>query len=189
MNRSILVVGDSWASAREADTGLDRGWPFYMSLPSEACQGISGSKAVDWASDRGGCLSRAISFSTHVDTVILSLFGNDARHFADDGQITVFEVVEAIKSMRQVVCAFSHVRHLVLLAYTDPYFGRDPKSAIGVRVINSAVRLSALACRNASVFNTAINRLPEHFDGVDFHLTSSGHKALAIDLASYVSSL
>ena len=65
---SILVIGDSWSAAREADTVLDRGWPEIMGIPAELRQGVSGSTAAEWAANTDGMLTRAMQ--TKADTLI-----------------------------------------------------------------------------------------------------------------------
>ena len=104
---NILVIGDSWASALESDTGLQRGWPFFAGVPEYLRQGFSGSTATQWANDTGACLSKAVAASRGVGSVVISLYGNDARHFADDGEITIHEVLDSIQALRKVVCSFS----------------------------------------------------------------------------------
>ena len=100
---NTLVIGDSWASALESDTGLHRGWPFFAGVPEHLRQGISGSTAVQWALNDDDRMSTAIDASRNVNCVVISLFGNDVRHYADDGKITLYEVLDSIKAMRQVV--------------------------------------------------------------------------------------
>ena len=186
---SSLVIGDSWASALESDTGLHRGWPFFSGVPYHLRQGISGSTAVQWARDEDGRLTKAIAASKNVDCVVISLFGNDVRHFADDGKITLFEVFDSIIAMRKVIGSFSHVKHVVLLAYCDPYFGANLQSSIGIPLINSVVRLSSAGTFNTTVFQTGDILRPEHFDGSDFHSNMAGHQALALALSAYISKL
>ncbi len=75
---NTLVIGDSWASAYEADTGnKNAGWPDFMEIEPNLRQGISGSTANQWASDHNGSLSRAIA--TPSNTVIISLMGNSRK--------------------------------------------------------------------------------------------------------------
>jgi len=82
----VLVIGDSWASAREADTGIDAGWPHLLSVAASHRQGISGATAMQWAADHEGWLSRARH--TPADAVIVSLLGNDARLALEDPAIS-----------------------------------------------------------------------------------------------------
>ena len=158
---NTLVIGDSWASALESDTGLHRG-----------------STAVQWARDEDGRLTKAIAASKNVDCVVISLFGNDVRHYADDGKITLYEVLDSLKAMRKVIGSFSHVKHVVLLAYCDPYFGANLQSSIGIPLINSVVRLSSAGTFNTTVFQTGDILRPEHFDGSAFILTWPAIKLL-----------
>lgn len=184
-----LVIGDSWASALESDTGLHRGWPFFAGIPDSLRQGVSGSTAAQWAADDGGRLTKAIASSHIVDSVIISLFGNDARHFADDGEITLSEVLDAIKAMRKVVASFAHVKHVVLLAYCDPWFGAQPKAVLGIPLINSVVRLSTVGTSNTTIFHTSDIARPAFFDGTDFHLNTWGHKVLSSTMLAFLSRL
>ena len=186
---NILVIGDSWASALESDTRLNRGWPFFAGIPASLRQGISGSKAIDWASDKDGYLSRAVNSSHDVDCVVISLLGNDVRHLYDDGKITLSEVVEAIASMRKVVRSLSHVKHVVLIGYCDPYFGADKKTAIGVPLINSGVKLASVGISNTTIYNVSDIARQGHFDGVDFHMNEIGHRVMASDILRFISQL
>ena len=184
-----LVIGDSWASALESDTGLHRGWPFFAGIPVSLRQGVSGSTAAQWAADDGGRLTKAIASSHIVDSVIISLFGNDARHFADDGEITIREVLDSIQSHRKVVSSFSHVRRVIMLAYTDPYFGGNPQAKLGIPLINSVVRLSTVGTFNTTIFHSSEYLQPEHFDGTDFHPNQAGHRVLAQAISAFISKL
>ena len=74
---SLLVIGDSWASAHEADTdNPNAGWPEILGIPSERRQAVAGSTAAQWAADFDGRLSRAIQ--TPSQAVFVSIGGNDA---------------------------------------------------------------------------------------------------------------
>lgn len=85
MHENILVIGDSWASAYEADTKQDAGWPEIMGIPVDLRQGISGSTAIEWAANEDGRFGWAIG--TEARIVIISLLGNDARAAVSDGRI------------------------------------------------------------------------------------------------------
>ena len=65
LEKSILVVGDSWAAGREAESQEDRGWPEIMGIPQSHRQGISGSTANQWGHNMDGCLTRARSTEEH----------------------------------------------------------------------------------------------------------------------------
>jgi len=174
-----LVLGDSWASAIEADTGRDAGWPEIMGIPSDMRQAVAGSTAAEWAADKDGRLTRAIN--TEADAVIISLMGNDGRHAMSDGVLTIAEMVGMVRSMRRVVDTLQRSLTVVLL-YADPYSGRDDTAAMGVSFLNSAIRW---ACRDLPVtfVDTGDWLTQEHFDGKDFHPTRAGHEVIAAHIA------
>lgn len=170
-----LVIGDSWASAWEADTGRDEGWPLMMGLAPEMRQGIAGSTAAQWASDFDGRLSR--SRNTDSDAVIVSLLGNDARHAVSDGQVTADEIAAGLRDMRAVVELVLRPLTIVLL-YADPFCGDNAQARVGVPLLNGAIRW---ACTGLHVvFADAGAWLGrEHFDGADIHPTRAGHAVIA----------
>ena len=172
------MIGDSWASAVESDTGLDRGWPEIMELPEQYRQGISGSRAEEWADDHGGRLMKAIS--TDSDAVIISLLGNDARHAISDGVITPEEIASGYSDLRKVVTAMIRPLTVVLL-YADPFCGADPRSEKAVPLINGAIMA---ACGGLPVtFAKTYNWLSqEHFDGKDIHPNRAGHEVISKNL-------
>jgi len=171
----ILVLGDSWASAVEADTGRDAGWPQIMGIPDTHRQGISGSTAAEWAADLDGRLTHAMG--TQARCVIISLMGNDARAAVEDGRVTARELADALASMRHVVNACRRPRTVVLL-YADPYGGTQTQSSIAVPIINAAIRAACLGL-NVVYADTGAWLQPEHFDGRDIHPTRAGHQVIA----------
>ena len=176
------VIGDSWASAREADTGLDAGWPAMMGIQPELRQGISGSTAAEWHGDKDGRLTRAIQ--TQADVVIVSLLGNDARAAMADGQVTAEEIAAALLHMRTAVSAVQRKLTIVLL-YADPFCGQNPQARIAVPILNGAIRA---ACFGMSVVfaDTGSWLTSEHFDGRDIHPTQAGHAVIAERMAELI---
>ena len=178
----ILVIGDSWASAREADTGRDLGWSVCMNLPDGMRQGVSGSTAEQWSVDFDGRLTRAQG--TKADTVIISLFGNDARGFISDRMITVPEIAAGLRHMRIVMNAMLRPLTIVLL-YADPFSGTNDLSSITIPLINGIIRR---ACRGLSVVYADIGMwlTRDHFDGRDIYPTRLGHAVIASRLRDLI---
>ena len=173
MSESILVIGDSWASAREEDTGRDAGWPALMGL--EFRQGIAGSTAAQWAGDHKGILTRAKQ--TESDAVIVSLLGNDARVAVSDGNVTAEEIAAGLRDMRAVVESVQRPLTIVLL-YADPFCGNNAQARVGVPLLNGAIRW---ACNGLPVVfaDTGAWLTPDHFDGHGIHPTRAGHAVIA----------
>lgn len=171
----VLVIGDSWASARESDTGLDAGWPELLAVDPACRQGVSGATALQWATDHEGWLSRARG--TPADAVVVSLFGNDARLALENQGLTVQALEAGLSNLRSVVEAVLRPLTIVML-YADPFGGRDARAQLAVTMMNGAIRD---ACRGLPVVfaDTAHWLGPDHFDGRDIHPTRLGHAALA----------
>jgi lysophospholipase L1-like esterase len=170
-----LVIGDSWASAIEADTGLDGGWPLMMGLAPEMRLGVSGSTAAQWAADKNGWLTMARQ--TEADAVMVSLLGNDARHAVSDGRVTADEIAAGLRDMRAVVEAVQRPLTIVLL-YADPFCGDQAQARVGVPLLNGAIRW---ACNGLQVVfaDTGAWLTRAHFDGRDIHPTRAGHTVIA----------
>ena len=170
-----LVMGDSIAAGREADTGLDRGFAEIMGIPLDLRQGVSGSTAAQWAADFDGRLTRARQ--TESDAVIISLLGNDARHAVSDGRVTANEIATGLRDMRAVVESVQRPLTIVLL-YADPFCGDNAQAGVGVPLLNGAIRW---ACNGLPVVfaDTGSWLDREHFDGRDIHPTRAGHAVIA----------
>jgi len=170
-----LVIGDSWASAIEADTRRDAGWPEIMDIETGLRQGIAGSTAAQWAADASGVLVRATD--TVADAVIVSLLGNDARAAVSDGNVTADEIAAGLRDMRAVVDAVLRPLTIVLL-YADPFCGAQAQARVAVPLLNGAIRW---ACNGLSVVyaDTGAWLTWEHFDGRDIHPTRAGHAVIA----------
>lgn len=139
--KKILVVGDSWSSAREEDTGMDAGWPAMLGVPYYLRQAVAGSTAGDWSRDFSGRLTLALE--TPCDCVVMSLLGNDALAAISDGKITLEEVTTALSAYRQVVyrLMLQH-REVFVLLYANPFRGSLTK-AVGVSLLNAAIMKSS----------------------------------------------
>jgi len=102
-----IVFGDSWSAAREADTGLDGGWPRVLGIPAGHRFARSGSTAREWADDKYGRLTEVLKRATELDgPIVFSLAGNDIRHAADDGIVSPSEILDTYRAVRS--CANSH---------------------------------------------------------------------------------
>lgn len=171
----VLVIGDSWASAREADTGRDAGWPVIMGVEKELRQGVSGSTAAQWATNHEGWLERAML--TEAECVVVSLLGNDARAAAVDGHVTAEEIADGLRDMRTVVASMLRPLTIVLL-YAPPFCGPKALARVGVPLLNGAIRV---ACHGLPVVfaDTGEWLTNLHFDGRDIHPTRAGHCVIA----------
>lgn len=177
---SLLVIGDSWASAYEADTDNQyAGWPEILGIPSERRQAVPGSTAAQWAADFDGRLTRAIA--TPAEAVFVSIGGNDVgnlRGFADASR--------AIFNIRKVVGSFSGRPTLVML-YANPFPGNaEVEAAVGM--LNGAIRY---ACKGLKVtfFHSGNFLLPEHFlqrHDHDIHPTRAGWALVADAIADFL---
>ena len=176
---SLLVIGDSWASAHEADTDNQyAGWPEILGVQPDRRQAVAGSTAAQWAADFDGRLTRAIA--TPAEAVFVSIGGNDVgnlRGFADASR--------AIFNIRKVVGSFAGTRGTVVMLYANPFPGNaDVESAVGM--LNGAIRY---ACRGLKVmfFDSGKLFLPEHFlqrHDHDIHPTRAGWALVAEALAA-----
>lgn len=171
----ILAVGDSWASAVEGDTGMDRGWPEVMGIPEHCRQGISGSTAYEWAQNKDERLSRAME--ANADIIFLSLMGNDARHAYEDGKVTSDEVSRALTSMRDVVKMLSGRSRVIAFLYADPFAGKDLIYKYGLPMLNAGIRAATFLRAECIDLGDVLG--PEHFDGKDIHPTRVGHEVMA----------
>ncbi|MDZ7752209.1 MAG: SGNH/GDSL hydrolase family protein [Gammaproteobacteria bacterium] len=171
----ILVIGDSWAAAREADTGRDAGWPALMGIAAGHRQGLSGSTAAQWAGDEGGVLTRARR--TSAEAVVVSLLGNDARIAVLEGRVTADSVVRGINNLRTVLDALEHPLTVVML-YADPFGGRNEQANVAVPMLNGIIRMACVG-RSVIFADTSAWLTPDHFDGRDIHPTRAGHAAIA----------
>jgi len=180
--KDILVVGDSISAAREADTGLDRGWPEIMGIPADMRQAVSGSTAAEWAMDRNGMLTKARN--TQADILIMSIMANDIMRAASDGRVTGMEIAAAIYDMSQVLRALYRPLTIVLL-YADPFCGANAQAAAVVPRLNQGCRI---ACFGRDVVFVELGEIlgPEHSYGTDIHPTRAGHAVIAAHLIDVI---
>lgn len=178
----ILAVGDSWASAVEGDTGLDRGWPEILELPEDCRQGISGSTAYEWAQNKDERLTKALE--SKADVIVLSLMGNDFRHAYDDGKVTSEEVSLALTSMSSVVRMLSRRSRVFTLLYADPFDGKNKIYKYGLPMLNAGIRAASFMRADCIDLGSILS--PEHFDGKDIHPTRAGHEVIAQYLGNYL---
>ena len=178
-----LVIGDSWASAVEADTGDEAGWPEIMGIERGLRLGVGGSTAAQWAADKDEWLTQARQ--TEADVVLVSLLGNDARHAVSDGRVTADEIETGLRDMRAVVEAVLRPLTIVLL-YADPFCGAQAQARVGVPLLNGAIRW---ACNGLPVVfaDTGAWLTQEHFDGRDIHPTRAGHAVIAAQMLDIIS--
>ena len=172
---TTLVVGDSWAAGHAEETGQDNGWPTILGIPPALQQGVDGSKALDWAADVNGMLTRALA--TPSDRVIVCLGGNDALAADFSAGVRPEAVAAASQAMTKIVKAFQEQgRKVFVLCYANPE-PRDWKSFFAVSALNAAVCAS---CPPPAVFIRPGNRLREPACwGGGIHPTTYGHRILA----------
>ena len=183
MDKLVLIIGDSYASAYEGDTGIERGgWPVMMNIPVSHRHGISGSTADEWNSNVGGRLEAAKTTAANI--VIISLMGNDARAAISDGQVTPDEISNALSDMRKVVKVMLRPLTIVLL-YPDPFSGKNLQSRVAVPLLNGAIK-SACAEIPVVFADTGLWLKPEHFGGIDIHPNIAGHKVIAEEMLKII---
>ena len=176
-----LVIGDSYSSAIEADTGLDRGWPEILGIDPDCRQAVAGTTAVQWARDNFGRLTRAIR--TPADVVILSLLGNDALQNIVTRPVSIQEIWTALGAMRQVVNSIRVDRkRVIVLLYADPFRGKRPEFAMGLGLLNGSIKLSCPY--KTEFFDASFVLGDEHFNGTDIHPTRAGHEVIATGMAA-----
>jgi len=171
----ILVIGDSWGAGRVADDGTDNGWPLMMGIPPELRQAVDGTTALQWASDVGGMLTRALN--TACDCVVISLGGNDAFAIYADKVVTPKEIADASAALAKVVALFvAKGIPVFIMQYANP-FRNDWHAWAAVTCINAKIRSAspgATPIESESVLNDA-----SCFNGSDVHTTCEGNRRLA----------
>lgn len=177
MTDKVIVIGDSWSSAVDGNTGADRsGWPQMLGLQTAA---VAGSRAGDWVARD---LSEIVKEQHSV--VMMSLMGNDALIAAADSCITVAEILTATRALHRVVEKLATKRVLVMLYAL-------PERQLAVDILNGAIQASLCDMLNVMFFDT--RKIIDHADiGADrIHPNAQGHSkiaAAALDvLRSYVS--
>jgi len=176
----ILTVGDSWASAIEADTRKDAGWPDIMEVDFR--QAIAGSTAEQWFGDKDGILTKAAD--TKADIAIVSLLGNDARKAMADGDVSLAELSNGILHLNYVVRKVRKDRTIVLL-YADPFCGASKQIKRQVMLLDHIIMVS---CAGLGVEFFFCQRFltADHFDGKDIHPNRAGHEVIATRMKEYI---
>lgn len=185
--KQVVIIGDSYSAAREADTGLDRGWPSQLNLHSLA---VSGSTAAQWASDLNGWLTKAKAAVG--DVLIASLLGNDAFGLVGQGipslPIIMAEAGKIDDDLFQVFSAMKRATNYVLL-YPDAFAGRNQEYNIGLPILNST--LASVATRAIPAVQLVdLGKIlgPSDFNGSDIHPTVAGHAKIAAYFAPLLNS-
>jgi hypothetical protein len=172
---NILVIGDSWSSAIESDTGNNAGWPSILGIDPNLRQAVAGSTAQQWANDFDGRLSRAIN--TPANNVIMSLMGNDILGIVQSGSLSFVSMAVAFQSMQSVTQHFSERTQLIILLYTDPFGEARQDVKVAVPMLNAAI---VSACpKTAIIFHTSDFLTSSDFNGTDIHPTRAGHEKIA----------
>lgn len=173
------MVGDSYARAREGDTGLDGGWPTLLGVPVANQQAVSGSKAEEWASDVNGMLSKAVATPTGV--LIISLLGNDAFAIetSHDPSTAVLRAAAAYKALECVLVSLQRETMYVLL-YPDAFDHKNQGYNIGLPMLNGAIRQAvAEVCPHANLVDLGKILDASDFNGTDIHPIHSGQVKIA----------
>lgn len=181
---NVLVVGDSWSSAIESDSGQDlKGWPDILGIPQEMRQAVAGTTAYDWATDHNGMLSKARN--TPSNTVVASLLGNDPIKSMASGRLDVSSIGMATSYMEEVLKTLRRPTTVVFL-YADPFLGNNPTTGFGVAILNVSIQVAVKYClRGTPVLFLDASKIltdPSHFNGTDIHPTKLGHQAIAQEL-------
>jgi len=188
---NILIVGDSYAKPRVAGasgTNTDDGdqSKSYPALLAIVSQGVSGTTAQQWQADEGGMLSKARA--TTADVLIMSLLGNDAFLAASSGNpmIAAMDIIADLAALTSVVKTLGRKRNLVIL-YPDPFNGSNEEYVVGLPVLNGLIRdvwgRSGLA---HEIVDLREITAPGDFNGVDIHMTASGHAKVAAYLGGAI---
>ena len=75
---NLLIVGDSHAKGRLPHGGADSdAIAIRVATPPEFRLAVSGSTALQWASDQAGWFSQAQAMATRSEAALISLLGND----------------------------------------------------------------------------------------------------------------
>ena len=171
-------LGDSWCCI-EGGTNINRGWQEFAIAP-QCRHGLSDSTAKEWISDKNGMLTNALKTINEGDVVIVSLFGNDLQHGYADGNLTSGEIFAAVQALMKVVEKIKDKgANPVLLVYADPYRGKDPTLKARIALMKTLLKGVAFIQMCEIMDTSEILTASDHFNGVDFHPTEKGHRAIA----------
>ena len=174
---NTLVIGDSWTSAIEADTGKDEGWPTILGIQENFRQAVAGSTALDWYSDFDNRLTRAMT--TPADVLIMSLLGNDFRAMVSKGKIEMDDIYASLDAMAKLIDMLKRPRTIIML-YTDPYRGKLIGSKIGVAILNAAIKACCIG-KKVEFFETSKILGDSDFISGNIHPTRAGHEKIAAE--------
>ena len=185
-----VVFGDSWTAARESDTKLDKGWPFYLGVEEGFRQGVSGSRADQWAADHNGWLTKVKN--TKAPVAIVSLLGNDLSFAMRDGKVTWQEKFTAFQNMQKVLREAGDGRErVIVLQYANPLIDKKNSqyemAQTVVPLLNSGIALCCVGIPNVELVDLgewlSDDLNDGHFDGKDIHPTVKGHMVIAEKMA------
>jgi hypothetical protein len=178
----LLVIGDSWASAKRSDSGRDNGWPEMLGIPDEYRQGVDGSTAVQWDADQNGMLTRALG--TPCEKVVISLGGNDAFALGENKRAAQ-QIDAARAALNRVVARFQDkvgATNVWVLIYANPW-PDNPSSAVETE----ALKLIMIgSCPNGTQFwdTGKVLNTAECFSNNDYHPNLEGSVRLSNDVQS-----
>lgn len=186
----ILIVGDSHAKCRLPHGSVDSdAIANRLDVPDELRLAVSGSTAIEWASDKDGWLSRAQALAAECDAVLISLLGNDLFAAARDGHIETSEVAAAAGALYEVVrsIAIAAPRTFVLL-YGYPYHDSNVRNILALEALDGAIEAVVETVR--VVTGSRIETIDERrivsrsdWPGDDIHPLESGYIAIADEVA------
>ena len=182
-NATLVLFGDSYAAGRIPHSQTDGAFRAALGGCVVADHALSGSTAVQWSGDIDGRLSNVRSAPAHV--AVGSLIGNDALAAIADGMITPGEALSALAALALVLYRIGRSMPVVLMIYADPFAGKRPDTAEGVRRLNTAIMtvINAVNCSPdcGPVIPLDLRAVlrPEHFDGLDIHPNEAGYQAMA----------
>jgi len=180
--KKVLYMGDSWASAVEADTGVQfGGWPKFAGVHRPHNCAVPGSTAQEWYDNKDNWMRTAIDqcLSGDIDVALISLGGNDIRR-ADDGN---FSEADFLRATSHMLCCLGSIVHMVhrtgvhtiTLLYDNP-FPKNPQAGSIVDLLNMGIKNVS---RMSFGTGDALKGKEGVFDGKDIHPTREGHIAIA----------
>ena len=177
MMHRVHSLGDSWTCIEAG--GENAGWQVYAGLLPEHRHGIPGSTAAQWAADEGGIMSQAMASMQPGDIGFVSLSGIDFRHAIADGVLTPDEITDADGFLACVIRSLRKAgMRVIVMGYANPWPCNDAAAAVANGLCGFIRRVANES--EAKYFDVARYLImPNHFDGVDFHPTESGHRAIA----------